>query len=514
MFYSILFRKQEQCEQTRRTDEPDCFKDLNLDQIFAPILKTKKEFELEGFFYTSLRDVETINYRQKVMHELENDELHRLFAGFSKTIYNLDRYMSRIIGSLTSNSSYDNNYLTRGQMLDYADRYCSEVSTLVAGLNGKTLRSEGLSAFAEYLTTYSESEAFKGLCSHVAWLRKELSKVEYCMYIKNGTIRVRKYEGQSDLSKQILACFDKFRQGEVKDYRQKVIEEPAAAHVEAAVLDMVAGLYKDVFNELNSFCRKYLHFLDPTITRFAREIQFYLSWLDYIHPLRQAGLPFNYPKICNSADHLYGLDVFDLALAFLTRDKTVTNDFMLNVPERIIVVTGPNQGGKTTFARAFGQVHWLASLGLCVPGSESALYLFDNILTHFGREEDLSTLNGKLQDDLVRLHGILEKATNRSIIIVNEIFSSTTLSDALILGGYMMDAISTLGSPAVIVTFLDELASHGSDTVSMMSTVKEDDPTQRTYKIIRKPPDGLAYAIHIASKYRLTYKQLCGRLKK
>ena len=59
--------------------------------------------------------------------------------------------------------------------------------------------------------------------------------------------------------------------------------------------------------------------------------------------------------------------------------------------------------------RAFGQAHYLATLGLCIPGSESALYLFDNILTHFGREEDMSTLNGKLQDDLVRLHELLEK---------------------------------------------------------------------------------------------------------
>jgi len=62
--------------------------------------------------------------------------------------------------------------------------------------------------------------------------------------------------------------------------------------------------------------------------------------------LRQAGLPFNYPKLCNTAEQLCCRDMFDLTLAFLTRDKTVTNDFMLNAPERIIVVTGPNQGGE------------------------------------------------------------------------------------------------------------------------------------------------------------------------
>jgi hypothetical protein len=515
MFYSILFPTREQHVRPRQTDAPACFKDLNLDQIFAPILEAKKEFELESFFHTALHDPEIIVYRQDVMRELENDELRVLFTGFSKTVYDLGRYMNTVRSSLTSGDGWRNNYLARGQMLDYADRYCRTVSTLSEGIFSKlTLRSEGLRSFAKYLSAYCSSKGYMGLHTHVKRLRDELSTVEYCMLIKNGTIRVRKYEGQADHSQQILTTFEKFRQGDVKDYRQKLPEEPYAAHVEAAVLDMVAELYKDIFADLNGFCSKYFHFDDETILRFSREIQFYLSWLDYIHPLREADLPFNYPKLCDTAEHLYDLDGFDLALAGIAREKTVTNNFVLNAPERIIVVTGPNQGGKTTFARAFGQMHYLASLGLCVPGREAALYLFDNILTHFGREEDLSTLNGKLQDDLVRIHELLGKATRRSIIIINEIFSSTTLSDALSLGGHMMDAISALDAPTVVVTFLDELASHGMDTVSMMSTVKEEDPAQRTYKIIRKPPDGLAYAMYIAGKHGLTYEQLSRRLKR
>lgn len=513
MFYSILFPTQEQHRQPRQTDMPECFQDLNLDQIFAPILKSKKEFDLAGFFLTSLENKEIIVYRQDVMRELEDDSLRSQFASFSRTVYELGRYMGTIKKSLLSDNLYDNNYLARGRLLDYADRYCREVITLAAGLRGRELRSAGLRGFAGYLSAYSTSEAFGALHARINQLRKELSAVEYCMLIKNGTIRVRKYEGQADHSRQILAVFDKFRQGDVKDYRHKLTEEPHAEHVEAAVLNLVAGLYRNIFDDLNEFCEKNLSFLDTAIVRFAREIQFYLSWLDSIHPLREAGLPFNYPKLCDTAEHLYALNGFDLALAAFMGSKTVTNDFVLNAPERIMVVTGPNQGGKTTFARAFGQIHWLASLGLCVPGSEAALYLFDHILTHFGREEDLTTLNGKLQDDLVRLHELLGKATSRSVIIVNEIFSSTTLSDALTLGRHMMDAISALGTPSVVVTFLDELASYGGETVSMMSTVKEDDPAQRTYKIIRKPPDGLAYAMYIAGKHGLTYERLNRRLK-
>jgi len=514
MFYSILFPTREQHNAVRQTEAPACFKDLNLDQIFAPILKAKKEFELEGFFYTALHDPEIIAYRQDVMRELENDELRALFTGFSKTIYDLGRYMDTIRPALTAKDSWDNNYLARGRMLDYADRYCLTVSALSEGLTKLSLHSAGLGGFAEYLSAYCASEGYTELHAHVRRLRDELSTVRYCMLIKNGTIRVRQYEEQADHSQQILAAFEKFRQGEVKYYRQNLPEEPYAAHVEAAVLSMIATLYQDIFADLNGFCSKYFHFDDETVLRFSREIQFYLSWLDYVRLLRGVGLPFNYPKLCDTAERLYAFNGFDLALAALAREKTVTNDFALNAPERIIVVTGPNQGGKTTFARAFGQMHYLASLGLCVPGSGSALYLFDNILTHFGREEDLSTLNGKLQDDLMRLHQLLAKATSQSVIIVNEIFSSTTLSDALFLGGQMMDALSSLCAPTVIVTFLDELATYGPETVSMMSTVKEDDPAERTYKIIRKPPNGLAYALYIARKHGLTYEQLSRRLKK
>ena len=514
MFYSILFPTPEQHGDQRQSAAPDCFKDLNLDRIFDAVLGGKKEFELENFFFTPLRDPEIVLYRQAVMRDLENAELRVLLTGFSGTVYDIGKYMNTIRALLTSEDVRHNNYLMRGHMLDYADRYCSAVFGLMKGLAKLTPRSDGISRFLKYLFSYGESESFSEFCNRVKRLREGFSGVEYNMLIKNGTIRVRRYEGQSNHAEQILKSFEKFRQGSVKDYRRKLSDEPYAVHVEAAVLDMVAGLYKDIFADLRDFCLQYFYFDDETILRFSREIQFYLSWLEFIAPLRETGLPFCYPGLCRTAEHIYSFDGFDLLLARMACEKTVTNDFVLNAPEHIIVVTGPNQGGKTTFARAFGQIHYLALLGLCVPGSEASVYLFDNILTHFGRQEDLSMLSGRLRDDLVRLRALFDRATKKSVIIVNEIFSSTTLSDALTLGRHMLDKFAALGAVVVAVTFLDELATNGPETVSMMSTVREDNPLERTFKIIRKPPDGLAHAIHIAEKHGLTYKQLCGRLGK
>ena len=97
-------------------------------------------------------------------------------------------------------------------------------------------------------------------------------------------------------------------------------------------------------------------------------------------------------------------------------------------------------------------------------------------------------------------------------MILNEIFASTTVHDARFLGTKLLTKVMRLDALGVYVTFVDELASLGEQVVSMMSTIIPDNPAERTYQVVRKPADGLAYALALAEKHDVTYERLRERL--
>jgi DNA mismatch repair ATPase MutS len=509
MTFSILFEKTDHSIKKETFAAPDFFADLNLDQVIDAITAGKQEYNLKPFFYTSLNDSNAIKYRHEIMRDLENKSLFEPIKSFAQKMRAMREHLAQA-GKLYY------KYQQESWFLDAVEIYCDAVNGLIHNLFLLELKSRGFLACREYLANYANSGRFTTLLAETKKLKADLSTVKYCLLIKGNGIKVRKYEAEIDYSAEVEATFEKFKQRAVKDYQAKFPTGPDMNHVEARILDLVAKLYPEIFLDLDNFCLKNSNYLDETVAVFDREVQFYIAYLEYIALFKRVGLRFCYPQISNPCKKVYAYEGFDLALAYklmLEKSSIVCNDFYLKDKERILVVTGPNQGGKTTFARTFGQLHYMASLGCSVPGREAQLFLCDRLFTHFEKEENIKDLRSKLEDDLVRIYYILNQATSNSIIIMNEILTSTTLNDALFLSKQLMEKIMQLDLLGVYVTFIDELASLSEKTVSMVSTIVPENPALRTYKIVRRPADGLAYAIAIAEKYRLTYDCIKERLK-
>ncbi|MFQ5682953.1 MAG: DNA mismatch repair protein MutS [Candidatus Binatia bacterium] len=506
-FHSILFDKDGIQKET--VEKPAFFTDLNLDQVIDAITARKQEYNLKPFFYTPLHDVQTIHYRHEVMRDMEDETLMAQIKAFADKMAIVRRYLR-----LAEKSDFI--YHKNGWFLEAALVSCNAVTDLARDLNLANLKSRGFLAFREDMTRYVHSSAFQSLLAEAQAVKAGLSSVKYCVIIQSGKFSVRKYEGETDYSVEVEKTFEKFKQGAVKDYRLNLGKRSGMNHIEAKILEFVARLYPEQFAALDRFCADHSQFVDETIRAFDREIQFYIAYLEFVAAIKRKGLTFCYPQVSATSREVYAYEAFDLALVgtlLSTNKPVVCNDFSLLGPERIIVVSGPNQGGKTTFARMFGQLPYMASLGCPAPGREARLSLFDQIFTHFEKEEDIRNLRGKLQDDVVRIHEILAHATPDSIFILNEIFASTTLKDAVFLSEEIMARVRKLDLLCVWVTFIEELSSLSEKTVSMVSTVVPENPAVRTFKIVRKPADGLAYALSIAEKHRLTYEQIKERIK-
>jgi DNA mismatch repair ATPase MutS len=503
-FHSMLFKK----DRTLDSEAPGFFADLNIDQVVDAVTYGKEEYNLKPFYYTLPGDIETITYRQEIMKDLEDVDLSNYIKRFAQSMQTMRRYLPK-----EEDTYY--KYERERFFLDAVKIYCDTVHLLSGNLRRANITSSGFLAFREYLDDYVQSHSFKVLSDDTEKLLNSLSSIKYCVLSKDLKVSVLPDKGEMDYSKEVEQTFEKFKRDAVKDYSMEFTPPWQMNHVEANILKGVAQLYPETFKTLDEYCIRYINYTDQIIILFDREVQFYMAYLAYIFEVRRASLKFCYPEVSAQDKNIYSFEGFDLALAYqLVREEmpVVGNDFYLEDKERIIIVSGPNQGGKTTFARAFGQLHYLAAMGCLVPGARAKLFLFDQLFCHFEREENVANLRSKLEDDLIRMHDMLQQATPNSIIIMNEILSSTTLQDAILLSQKIMEKITALDVLCVWVTFIDELLSFSDKTVSMVSTVKPENPTIRTFKIERRPANGLAYALSIAEKYSVTYNALKKRI--
>jgi len=495
-----------------RPASSDTLKDLALDGVVERVAGAVAP-ELRDVLATPLTDERAVRYRQAVVVDLREPQVRAAVGAFDEQM----RLVAARRGSAVAARSAHQRVLwlchAAAGYVAAVDRLATDLAQAVAE---RRASSPAMTAFAEHVARYQRGTAFGGLRDHTARVEAGLAEARYAVWLRGPKITVAPPGDEPDLQQLVLETFERFRQQSRAAHGRSVSAGPDLDHVQAQILDRVALLLPDLFADAAALAdAAAAQVPDPTITAVSDELAVYVAYLDLVAPAERAGLPTCLPEVSSGSKEMSVRDAWDLPLGLdLVADRlpVVTNDLELRGPERVLVVSGPNQGGKTTTARTFGQLHHLAAVGLPVAGRDARLMLADQVLTVFEREETSAELDGRLGGELVRVHRVLDGLTPRTVVVLNEVFASTAVEDARFLGREVLERLIAADVPTVLVTFVDELSRLGPATVSMVSLVDPDDPTVRTLKVVRRAADGRAYADALATRYGLSHDRIVARV--
>lgn len=480
------------------------FKNLNLDDIIFEITRYAKLFNIKNYFYMPLKNKDDILYRHEVFKDLENKELFDILNLFSYTL-------NRKLKDIDEANSYKFEVYKRIKLKQKIEEYLKILEDFLLSMSNVEYKSRALKQMIKYIEDYLNSSEVKFIKNDMELINEEMKNVKFRLYFSDGVIKIDKQDDVSYVDDKIKDILDAYTVENEIDFTRNYGTIPV--HFLGQIYREIAKYFPKEFKHLELFSKHFNGFLDKTIINYSNDIQFYIAYIEMQNRITSMGLEFNYPEINSNKDYCKG--GYDLALAisfYVKKKKIVKNDFLYDNGEKIIVVSGPNQGGKTTFSRYVGQTYYLASLGLPVTGYESSISIVSNIFTMYEVEEESNNLNGKLKSELLRIKDIMDKMDNNSLLIMNEVFASTSLDDGIILGKKIIDMVNSHNSKALFVTFIEELSNYNETTVSMGSTVDEADPSIRTFEILRKTDNSNTYARSIAKKNNVSYDDIIRRI--
>ncbi|WP_147471513.1 MutS-related protein [Nocardia stercoris] len=512
-------------------DEPilgdDTLTDLALDQVIADIVGAPDEFGLTAVFARPVTDPATVRLRQDIFDDLVEPGLRSAADEFALGMRRL-RLRAQTVARAT------HPQVRHRAILDAATDYLTVVRALAAALAAADLTAAALHRLRDRLDTYIGSSEFADLTAAVERTGSALAAVRLTITVRERTVEVGTNPG-TDYSGTVAALFAPFG---VTAPAQAPPTPAVASPLDELVAERAAAIHPEAFALLDEFAREHADFLAPALVVLDRELQFYLRFRAFADRVCRDGLRLCRPRIVAHDSGVEATDAFDLALAAQrvrtrhvvrrpggtepaatapepaapAREPVVCNDFRLDPPERLLVVTGPNQGGKTTFARTFGQLVHFAALGCPVAATSARLPLADRLRTHFGQPEQPGDPDGRLLTELRRMREILDVITDRSVVVLNESFAGTTATDTATISHDILTRLLDTGPLGVWVTFTDTLTDAGPAVVGMVAATDPADPARRTYRIHRRPTDTTGHVALLIQRYRLTYADITARM--
>ena len=224
------------------------------------------------------------------------------------------------------------------------------------------------------------------------------------------------------------------------------------------------------------------------------ELAFYIGCINLAERLNALNLPTCIPEL-TGADGMKRAwcGLYDISLA-LTKNTAVVGNDLKTEGTRVYIVTGANQGGKTTFLRSIGQAQLMAQCGMPVGAAGFFAPIRRGVFSHFKREEDAEMKSGKLDEELARMSEIADHLKGGSMMLFNESFAATNEREGSALCCQITRALLENAVEVFTVTHLYAYAADFSgDEQTRFLRAERPDSGERTFKIVTGEPAQTAF---------------------
>ncbi len=428
-----------------------------------------------AFGNVNARDLKWISESIKVIPELKNSLLslsHPALTQLANQLVDL-----RHICALIDSAIIDNPPLQIREGNIIKDGYNKELDEL------RDIKKNGHSWITQFEEKERERTGIKGLkvgYNRVFGYYIEVTK-SYLPQVKDEFGYTRK---------QSLTNAERFVTPELKEMEDKIL----------SAQDRIVSLEYEIFTQVRNYIKQEVHLIQDVAKVVAK--------IDVYSTLATIASNNNYVRPLFNNEH--ELDIVEgrhpIVEQVISTQNYVSNDIHMNKDHEILLITGPNMGGKSTYMRQVTLTCIMAQIGSFVPAKSANLPLFDQIFTRIGASDDLIRGQSTFMVEMIEANNALRYATENSLIIFDEIGRGTATFDGMALAQGILEYIASHNHALTLfsthyheLTYLSE--DLGIKNVHASANVENDD-IKFLYKI-REGASGQSYGINVAKLAKL-----------
>lgn len=484
-----------------------------------------------GHFFTC--DPDTILYRQDMFRDITaHPELTDMF-----------RRLIPLIGDITELRRIGDDPAFSAEAYLYSiteiELYTSVVSLMAEVLlpMKDSLTSDAFKSLCEVVHTLTESDYYKNINRQLDELTSRVREV------KSVTIGVNLDSSLKAESAGVISLNnDRFKSGQLIDkilrldfksdertciapltpFRREQSENQQLA-LTYALSAALSDVFRSSVRSWKRVIRAYVLENTDFLLRMLPEFEFVMKAAECLETLKDKACPLSYPTLAPASEKRFNARGLCNPVVALKLDvPVVPNDFAFDEDGMLYVLTGPNRGGKSVITCAVGIAFAMTGFGLPVPAESCNISPADAVFTHFPQGSDDTIDKGRLGEECSRLEGIFDSVTDESLVLLDESFSSTGAYEASVIAGEVVTGFAAVGCRGIFSTHLHDLAARTAELnarvnedggVKIDNLVAEVDGAKRSFRILRKSPDGKSYAADIAGKYGLSYDAIQNKIR-